>query len=178
MSVPFCGEGGAARVFALQKGALPELVEELDKGMARFASLAGGDLLDCPGAGAAGGIGGAVHRFLGAEMRRGISAVLDIFSLEEKLGGCGLVLTGEGSADSQTLGGKVPLGVLEYVKGRSAAKVVLLAGQVRDRDALLAAGFDAIVQVTPEGMPLEEALRPEVAKANIVRAVSGLLSPR
>jgi glycerate 2-kinase len=64
------------------------------------------------------------------------------------------------------------------VKGRSAAKVVLLAGQVRDRDALLAAGFDVVVQVTPEGMPLEEALRPEVAKANIVRAVSGLLSPR
>ena len=178
VSVPFCGECGAARVFAPQKGASPELVEELDRGMARFASLAGGDILDCPGAGAAGGIGGAVHRILGAEMRRGISAVLDIFSLEEKLSGCGLVVTGEGRADSQTLDGKVPLGVLEYVKGRSAAKVVLLAGQVRDRDALLAAGFDAVVQVTPEGMPLEEALRPEVARANIARAVSGLLSPR
>jgi glycerate 2-kinase len=178
VSVPFCGEGGAARVFAPQKGASPELVEELDRGMSRFASLAGGDILDCPGAGAAGGIGGAVHRFLGAEMRRGISAVLDIFSLEEKLSGCGIVVTGEGSADSQTLGGKVPLGVLEYVKSRSAAKVVLLAGQVRDRDALLAAGFDAVVQVTPEGMPLEEALRPEVARANITRAVSGLLDSR
>ncbi len=178
VSVPFCGEGGAARVFAPQKGASPELVKELDRGLAGFASLAGGDILDCPGAGAAGGIGGTIHRFLGAEMRRGISAVLDIFSLEEKLCGCGLVVTGEGSADSQTLGGKVPLGVLEYVKSRSAANVVLLAGQVRDRDALLAAGFDAVVQVTPEGTPLEEALRPEVARANIARAVAGLLDSR
>jgi glycerate 2-kinase len=64
------------------------------------------------------------------------------------------------------------------VKGRSAAKVVLLAGQVRDRDALLAAGFDAVVQVTPEGMSLEEALRPEVARANIARAVSRLLDSK
>lgn len=178
VSVPFCGESGAARVFAPQKGASPELVEELDRGMARFASLSGGDILDCPGAGAAGGIGGALYSFLGAEMRRGISAVLDIFSLEEKLSGCGLVVTGEGRADSQTLGGKVPLGVLEYVKSRSDAKVVLLAGQVRDRDALLAAGFDAVVQVTPEGMPPEEALRPEVARGNIARAVSSLLNYR
>ncbi len=175
VSVPFCGEGGAARMFAPQKGASPELVEELDRGMARFASLAGGDILDCPGAGAAGGIGGALRRFLGAEMRRGIYSVLDIFSLGEKLSGCGLVVTGEGRADAQTLRGKVPLGVLEYVKSRSSAKVVLLAGQVRDRDALLAAGFDSVVQVTPEGMPLDEALRPEVARENIAKAVSSLM---
>ncbi len=175
VSVPFCGEGGAARMFAPQKGASPELVEELDRGMARFASLAGGDILDCPGAGAAGGIGGALRRFLGAEMRRGIYSVLDIFSLGEKLSGCNLVVTGEGRADAQTLRGKVPLGVLEYVKSCSAATVVLLAGQVRDRDALLAAGFDSVVQVTPEGMPLDEALRPEVARENIAKAVSSLM---
>ena len=178
VSVPFCGEGGAARVFAPQKGASPELVENLDRGMARFASLVGGNIIDCPGAGAAGGIGGALYRFLGAEMRRGISAVLDIFSMEEKLNSCSLVVTGEGRADSQTLRGKVPLGVLEYVKSRSNAKVVLLAGQVRDRDALLAAGFDAVIRVSPETMSLDEALRPEVARENIARAMSSLLTSR
>lgn len=175
VSVPFCGEGGAARMFAPQKGASPELVERLDRGLARFAELAG--IGDCDGAGAAGGIGGALHRFLGAEMCPGIGSVLDILSMDKKLAGCSLVLTGEGRADSQTLRGKVPLGVLQYVRARSDAKVVLLAGQVRDRGALLEAGFDEVLQVTPDGMPLEEALRPEVAAENIRRAARAVHKP-
>ncbi len=102
----------------------------------------------------------------------GIGSVLDILTMDKKLAGCSLVLTGEGRADSQTLRGKLPLGVLQYVRARSDAKVVLLAGQVRDRGALLEAGFDEVLQVTPDGMPLEEALRSEVAAENIRRAAA------
>ncbi len=177
VSVPFFGDGGAAKMFAPQKGASAQLVERLDSGMYGFAGLVRGDIGDCPGAGAAGGIGGALHSILGAEMRRGVTSVLDIFSMDKMLKDCDLVLTGEGKSDLQTLRGKVPSGVLEYVRehcGKSV-KVVLLAGQVQFRDELLAAGFDAVLQVTPDDMPLSEALKPSIAKANIARAVADYL---
>ena len=92
------------------------------------------------------------------------------------------MITGEGSADRQTLYGKVPSGVLEYVRrydyecgGARHTKVVLLAGQVSDRQELLDAGFDAVLQSTPEGMPLEEALDPQTAMKNITSALNGSL---
>lgn len=177
VSVPFCGEGGAARMFAPQKGASVQLVDKLDEGLSRLAEVVCKGIMNCPGAGAAGGIGGALHSVLGASMRRGISAMLDIQGLDKKLRNCGIVITGEGRADEQTLQGKVPAGVLEYVRSHSSAhtKVLLIAGQISDREKLLAAGFDDVLQITPDNMPLEEALNPSVAKANITRAISDYL---
>ena len=177
VNVPFCGELGAARMFAPQKGASVQLVEELDEGLSRFAGVVGNSITDCPGAGAAGGIGGALHSVLGASMKRGITAMLDILGLDAKLKDCDLVITGEGRSDLQTLQGKVPLGVLEYVRTHSdkQIKVLLVAGKICDREALLAAGFDAALQVTPDAMPLNEALKLSVTKANIARAISEYL---
>ncbi len=177
VSVPFCGEGGAARMFAPQKGASTQLVDKLDDGLSRLAEVVGNGIMNCPGAGAAGGIGGALHSVLGASMRRGISAMLDIQGLDKKLRDCEIVITGEGRADEQTLQGKVPAGVLEYVRSHSLVhtKVLLIAGQIYDREKLLAAGFDDVLQITPDNMPIEEALNPSVAKANINRAISDYL---
>ncbi len=177
VNVPFCGELGAARMFAPQKGASAQMVEKLDEGLSRFAGVVGNDISDCPGAGAAGGIGGALHSVLGASMKQGITAMLDILGLDAKLKDCNLVITGEGRSDLQTLQGKVPFGVLEYVRTHSVkqTKVLLVAGKICDREALLAAGFDAVLQVTPDEMPLEDALKPSVAKDNITRAISEYL---
>ncbi len=180
VSVPFCGNGGAARMFAPQKGASAQLVEKLDDGLSRFAGVMGNGITDCPGAGAAGGIGGALHCVLGAEMKCGIAAVLNILGLDTKLKDCDLVITGEGRADEQTLQGKVSSGVLEYVRhhSRRPIRVLLVAGRICDREELLAAGFADVLQVTPEEMSLKDALKPSVAKANITHAVSDYLASK
>ncbi len=183
VSVPFCGPDGAARMFAPQKGATPKMVEELDSRLSRlcevYSALSGKDVLNIPGSGAAGGIGGALGGILGATMVQGISKVLDISGLDRKLEFCDLVITGEGRADTQTLKGKVPVGVLEYVRAHSVKgnrpKVILVAGQVSERQRLLEAGFDDVLQITPEGMPLSEALNPATASANITKAILSYL---
>lgn len=183
VSVPFCGPGGAARMFAPQKGADPQMVESLDNWLAKlcgiYSKFSGKDVMNIPGAGAAGGIGGALGGVLGASMVQGIRRVLDISGVDRKLGSCDIVITGEGRADAQTLRGKVPVGVLEYVRTHSAPgnrpKVVLVAGQVPDRQRLLDAGFDEVLQITPEGMPLSEALNPDTASANITKAIQSYL---
>ena len=114
-------------------------------------------------------------------MVQGIQKVLDISRLDRKLDSCDIVITGEGRADAQTLRGKVPVGVLEYVRAHSVPencpKVILVAGQVSDRQQILNAGFDAVLQITPEGMPLSEALDPVTASDNITRTVRSYLNP-
>lgn len=179
VSVPFCGSGGAARMFAPQKGATPEMTEALDACLARickaYSAYSGLEINGCPGAGAAGGIGGALYGVLGASMVRGIDKVLDLTGFGRRLKGCDLVITGEGKADAQTLRGKVPFGVLEYVRRHSGPQesppVILLAGRVSDKESLQNAGFASVLQVTPDGTPLLEALDPVFARANITRAI-------
>ncbi len=186
VSAPFCGTGGAARMFAPQKGADPEMVESLDVWLTMlcevYSKYSGKDVLNIPGAGAAGGIGGALGGVLGASMVQGIQKVLDISGLDSKLESCDIVITGEGRADAQTLRGKVPVGVLEYVRAHTVPvhrpKVILIAGQVSDRQQILNAGFDAVLQITPEGMPLSEALDPVTASANITQSMQSYLQQR
>ncbi len=178
VSVPFCGIGGAAQMFAPQKGAGPEMVEALDSWMFRlsglYTSFSGREICSIPGSGAAGGLGGALSACLGASMVPGISQVLDLSGMDRALADCGLVITGEGCADLQTIRGKVPMGVLSYVRKHDEilglehhTRVILLAGKVENREALLHAGFDEVIQVTPPEMHLEDALRPEMASHNI-----------
>ena len=174
--VPLTGPVGAAFVFGPQKGADAGMVRKLD---ARFRQLAGqwkrqyGIGADTvPGAGAAGGIGAALGVCLGAEMHSGISAVLQAAGFRNLLPASGLVITGEGKADRQTLAGKAPYGVLRAVKEVAPdLPVVLVAGLVEDRDALLAAGFDEVVQATPEQDLSGNYLDPSVARENLRRAV-------
>lgn len=179
VSVPFCGPGGAARMFAPQKGASPAMVEMLDEWMSRlcetYVEFSEMDVMNIPGSGAAGGIGGALGGVLGATMAQGIHKVLDIAGFGQKLKSCDLVITGEGRADIQTLRGKVPVGVLEYSRRHRAPgkspKVILIAGRLSDKEQLLEAGFDAVLQVTPEDTPLSVALAPATAEANITRTI-------
>ena len=179
VDVPLTGPFGAPAVFGPQKGADADGVAELER---RFRNQAiawkeayGIDADQVPGAGAAGGIGAALAICLQAEMHAGIAAVLEAVRFPERLAGCGLVLTGEGKADRQTLTGKVPYGVLQATK-RLAPEipVVLLAGKVEDREALLAAGFGAVIQVTPEVSMKSNYLDKSLARENLRRAVQDL----
>jgi glycerate kinase len=185
VSVPFFGNGGAAKMFAPQKGATPEMVDAIDSWMAQlcyvYSNFSGKDIKNIPGSGAAGGIGGALRACFRADMVPGVWKVLDLARFGNMLDSCSIVITGEGHSDIQTLKGKVPFGVLEYAKKYDAecgcgrkTKVYLLAGKVSDRAQLLEAGFEDVIQITPEGMSLDRAMQPATAKANIAKAVSEL----
>ncbi len=188
---PLCGENGAAYVFAPQKGATPEMVEALDARAKRFAEASakhmGRDCQNMPGAGAAGGLGYAFLQYMNAECRSGIDLLLDTIHFDDLLQDADLVITGEGSADRQTLMGKLPFGILQRArphpltpspKGEGEAfgvPVMLIAGRIADERQLLDAGFSSVACINPPDMPLEIAMQPETAKENIWRTISAAL---
>lgn len=174
---PLCGDNGAAHVFAPQKGATPEMVLLLDGQARKFADVSakhfGYDRSMMAGAGAAGGLGYAFLEYLNAECKSGIQLLLDTIHFRELVKGADLIITGEGSADRQTLMGKLPMGVLEHADN---VPVALLSGRISDGDALLHAGFAWVECINPIDMPLEEAMRKEVAQQNIARTAIHILS--
>lgn len=175
---PLCGKNGAAHVFAPQKGATPEMVEQLDRRARLFAEKSalhfGFDKSNEPGAGAAGGLGYAFMQYLGAEMKSGADLLLDLTDFNGKIKDADLIITGEGSADRQTLMGKLPQRIL--MRGKQlGVPVGLVAGGVEDREELLSAGFSFAESITPEGMPLEEAIKKEVAFSNLRRFATSLI---
>ena len=178
---PLFGERGAARVYAPQKGATPDVVECLDQGLRGYHSAVmeavGGDYATMPGAGAAGGLGYGLMAFLGARVESGVELVLHLVGFEERAQRCDLIITGEGRLDSQTLMGKAPSGVLSVGK-RLGISVIAVGGGVEAEaeDALLEGGFYAVYASTPEGMPLEEAMKKETAQQNLRRAARHIAS--
>lgn len=169
---PLIGDNGASAIFGPQKGATPELVAELDKNLAHFASVVlaatGKDIVNIPGAGAAGGLGAAFLGFLNATLKSGIDIVLDAVSFEEKVQGASLVITGEGRIDSQTVRGKTPVGVSKRAKAAGNIPVIALAGSVAaDAHVVHEHGIDAIFSVVPGVVTLETALAE--ADANLCR---------
>jgi len=142
---PLLGPNGAAAVYGPQKGASPSDVEVLDKALGRWADVveaaAGGAARDRPGAGAAGGVGFAAMAVLGAELQSGIGLVLDLVGFADHLPGTGLVVTGEGSLDTQTLSGKTPAGVAAAAR-EAGIPVVTVSGRVAlTADQLAGAGI-------------------------------------
>ena len=165
---PLCGEKGAAHVFAPQKGATPEMVLRLDERARLFAEISakhfGYDRSQMAGAGAAGGLGYAFLQYLNAKSMSGIQLLLDTIRFKELVADADLIITGEGSADRQTLMGKLPMGILEQ---SGQVPVFLIAGRISDREELLKAGFARVECINPPGLPLEKAMRKDVAQRNI-----------
>lgn len=166
---PLYGEKGAAHVFAPQKGATPEMVLRLDERAIKFAELSakhfGYDRSQQAGAGAAGGLGYAFMQYLNAKSMSGIQLLLDTIRFKELVADADLIITGEGSADRQTLMGKLPMGILEQA---GHTPVYLIAGRISDRKELLNAGFARVDCINPPDITLEEAMRKEVAQQNII----------
>ena len=175
---PLCGENGAAHVFAPQKGADAEMVEMLDARARKFAEVSakhfGYDRSEVPGAGAAGGLGYAFLQYFGAEVSAGAELLLREIGFDEMIRDADLVITGEGHSDRQTLMGKLPQRILEHVlknKATTDQQIWLVSGGVSEKQALLDAGFDQVLAVSPQNMNLEEAMNPEIAKRNIANAI-------
>lgn len=173
---PFTGPTGAARVFAPQKGASPAEVEILEARMVQQAAHilehTGVDVRTLPGAGAAGGLGGALAAYFGARLQPGIEAVLDAVGFDHLAAGARLVITGEGKSDRQTLSGKAPFGVL---RRSGSVPVALLSGRIEDADALRQAGFSTLVEVSPRDLPLQTLLQPDVARRNLRAAAISII---
>lgn len=151
---PLLGPSGAAAVYAPQKGASASDVTLLEAGLARWADVAEGACgrvaRDAAGAGAAGGLGFAALLFLGAEMRPGISLLLDMLAFGQHLDGARLVITGEGAIDAQTLRGKAPVGVARAAAAHDpAVPVVAVAGVCTLSPAeLRSAGIAAVYAIS------------------------------
>lgn len=158
---PLTGTEGAAAVYGPQKGATPEMVARLDGGLANLAAVIrrdlGRDVERLPGAGAAGGLGGGLVAFLGADLVPGIELVIEATGLEKAVAGAAMVLTAEGRIDAQTLHGKAPYGVARVAR-RYGVPVIAFAGSMADEALLVPDHFDAVLSVVPGPQSLAEAM--------------------
>ncbi len=158
---PLCGNRGTARVFARQKGAFDAQIEALEAGICHLAGVIkeqyGVDLAAVPGAGAAGGLGAGLSVFADVRRKSGIDAVLDACGFDGKIAGCGLVVTGEGRFDGQSLAGKVPVGVAARAR-RYGIPVIVIAGDVTaDAKTVAACGITAAFSSNRRAVPFETA---------------------
>ncbi|RHJ90629.1 glycerate kinase [Parabacteroides bouchesdurhonensis] len=171
---PFCGPEGAAYIYARQKGADNEMIEELDKGMQSltnvFRQITGKDITSTPGAGAAGGMGGGFIAFLNANLKSGIDLLLEAFDFKNLIKNADLIITGEGKVDRQTIMGKVPSGILREAQKQNIP-VIIIAGSVEDTEELNKAGFKGVFSITPSPVSLEAAMEANFAKENIKRLI-------
>ena len=174
---PLTGPDGAAEVYGPQKGASPAEVAVLAAGLRRWAAVVaatiGTDWSQVPGAGAAGGVGFAALAVLGATRRPGIELVLDLAGFETALDGADLVITGEGSLDTQSLAGKTPVGVARAA-GRRGIDVVAVAGRSTLTAAELAAAGIAAVYPLSDLEPDLERCRAEAA--SLLRRVCQMIA--
>ena len=176
---PLTGPNGATYVYGPQKGATEARLAMLEAGMENVRGIitqtTGIDLNTVRGAGAAGGIAGTLHAVLKAELKPGIDVILQAQQFEERIKTVDLVITGEGKSDSQTLMGKVPIGVLSVAK-RHGVPAVLVSGIVDDASMMTQVGFAAALTVKPKEEPLEDAIKPGFARRNLRNTIKLLFS--
>ena len=169
---PLVGDSGASRIFGPQKGASEAMIVELDNNLSHYADVIKKalhvDVKDVPGAGAAGGMGAALMAFLGAELKSGIEIVTTALNLEEHIHDCTLVITGEGRIDSQSIHGKVPIGVANVAKKYHKPVIGIAGSLTNDVGVVHQHGIDAVFSVLTSIGTLDEAFRG--AYDNICRA--------
>lgn len=153
---PLTGSEGAAHVFAPQKGATTTQVERLDRGLANLAhaimQYSGRDIEHTPGSGAAGGTGGGMLGLFNASIRPGIELVLDLAHGREACAWADVVITGEGSIDSQTPYGKVPSGIAKLAQSQGKPTIAIGGTVTRDLhiiEALNETGIVATFGIAP-----------------------------
>ncbi|MBQ6108804.1 MAG: glycerate kinase, partial [Thermoguttaceae bacterium] len=161
---PFSGPTGAAYVFAPQKGADDAMVARLDAGLDHIGALmrdvSGGTFTpDLPGAGAAGGMGGGMCAFFGSKLQMGIETVLNTVRFDELVRTADWVFTGEGKIDSQSLRGKVVLGVAARTQ-KAGVPLIAVVGDVGDEiDEAYDRGVTAIFSINHVAVPFHAARR-------------------
>jgi glycerate kinase len=160
VSNPLIGPRGASRIYGPQKGLRPDEIDPAEVAHAHFAAVCaahfGSDFKDAPGAGAAGGLGYGLVTFCNAVMESGFDCIAGALGVECLVASANLVVTGEGSLDSQTLEGKAPHGIAKLAR-KHGVPVYGLAGRLADEN-LLHEHFDGIASIVNAPMSLDEAI--------------------
>lgn len=160
---PFTGPDGATYVYGPQKGASDDALILLEEGMLHFAEIIkrelGKDILQIAGAGAAGGLGGALCAFLDARMQSGIKTMLDLVRFDTLIEHADIIITGEGCADGQSAQGKVLWGIGTCAKEKEIPVIAIAGGMRPDAKLLYDCGITAIVPALNRAMPLPEVFR-------------------
>jgi glycerate kinase len=160
---PLTGEKGASAVYGPQKGATPEMVQQLDRNLGHLAALMKRDLhadvAERPGAGAGGGMGAGLMAFANATLKRGVELVVAATKLDEYMRGASLAITGEGRVDFQTAFGKTPSGVAQSARRHNVPVIAIGGGLADDANGVFQHGIDAIESATPNAMPLDVAIK-------------------
>lgn len=159
---PLCGDKGASAVYGPQKGATPDMVAELDAALRHYALIAsaatGRHMAECPGAGAAGGLGAGLLFFTEAKLRPGVEIVLEVTGFHEAVRKADLVITGEGSTDFQTAFGKAPVGVAKVAR-EAGVPVICLSGSLGSgAEDVLAQGIGGMMSIIAKPMTLKECI--------------------
>ena len=159
---PLCGTQGAAKIYAPQKGATPQMVDDLEKGLTHLAQLVRsqfGKDLDVPGAGAAGGLAAGAVAFMNATLLSGIKTIINFTNLEAEIADADWVITGEGCFDRQSLYGKVVSGLAEIAAGSNTPAAVI-AGQIHlPKIRYQRMGIRTAIACKPQDLSLDEALK-------------------
>jgi len=174
---PLCGENGAVFIYGKQKGVKPEQMPEFDNLLSCFADLAekysGLNVKEKPGSGAAGGLGFAFSNFMkNVELLPGIQVVCETIGVRSAMADADYVITGEGKIDMQTINGKVPYGIASIAK-EFGCKVLAFGGKVEDgAPEILYPMIDKCITITHPDMPLDIALKEDVASENMKNSVA------
>jgi glycerate 2-kinase len=159
---PLTGPTGASLVYGPQKGATPQMAEELDSALSRYADILkrdlGQDVGAVPGAGAAGGLGAGLIAFLQARLRPGVDLVFGAMDIERHLEGADLVITGEGRIDRQDLYGKAPMGIAQRARARGIPCFAVAGSTGRDYHVVYDHGLDAVIGTVNRPMQLDRAI--------------------
>lgn len=168
---PLVGENGCSRIYGPQKGADEDMIVKMDAWLDRYADIAKSVNPDSdknyPGTGAAGGMGFAFMTFLGGKLKNGIKLILEKTHLEDYVKDADIVITGEGRLDSQTVMGKVPVGVAETAKKHGKPVIAFSGCVTKDAGICNEHGIDAFFPILRGVVTLEEAMNPDNAYANM-----------
>ena len=159
---PLCGKDGATYTFGRQKGATPEIQNDLEAGMCNYRDIIKEqfnlDMDNIPGSGAAGGLGTALMVFLNGTLKSGIETVLDLVDFDEHLKDVDIVVTGEGATDWQSVFGKVMQGVGVHCKKYHIPAVAIVGSMGTGAEDIYDYGIESIITTVNGIMPLSDAL--------------------
>lgn len=148
---PMYGKTGAAHIFGPQKGADSLMVEELDNGLVNLCEVIkdclGKYLDNIPGSGAAGAMGAGMIAFFNSKLQMGIETVLDTVSFDDVITDCDMIFTGEGKMDTQSLRGKVVIGVAKRAKTKNIPVTVIAGGVEENIEAAYEMGVTSVFTI-------------------------------
>ena len=174
---PMYGKTGAAYIFGPQKGADPAMVESLDQGLRHLAEVikrdVGVDVAEIPGAGAAGAMGAGMVAFFGSRLQMGIETVLDTVGFDEAIRDADVIFTGEGKIDSQSLRGKVVIGVARRAVKQAKPVIAIVGGADYDVDAAYGEGVTAIFPINR--LPQDFSVLKEHSEENLAFTAENVL---